>query len=597
MYISKVEISNFRSYASATFEFGKLNVIRGLNASGKSSLADAIEFALTGRCRGTDEGGKGASGLIRTGAKSASVTLHLLPKDSESAVNVRLTRILKESGTQVSMEAGGRTYTGRQVEEKLASIGMTRNLLTAALRVGRFAELDANDQKELLADLLKPEAIKVPKEFIDWAEKTEVTLEDLREIEKGAIEARAGYTATLRELGDPEPVPDPPKGQPSLTETRKKLDGLRAEQQKLSAKKATEENTWATKDARKRALPGLITAAQNAILDKATEEFHLAAIDNEPKRAQAVVTLEEVRSQLKTTDSLLATARKQEGVCPTCKQNWDTEELIADLEKKRKALSSRIPGLEGMIHNCADPGEARNALYEHRHGVVDAEKLSKELESLAELKLPTETLEWEKEINALEERIQKGQQVLIDLSTLEEKRSAYDRAKAQRAELEQKREQADKVAKWAGPNGVQAQMTGDKLPAFLKTVNSSLAAWNYGCDIRMEPFAVVVHKASAVASIVEVSEKLLSESEHWRLSLALQIALAKLTGIGLAILDRADVLAGASRGLAMRAIAEAGLDQAFILASAADRPKLPPVFTVFNLTIAESGETQVEKEQ
>ena len=78
MLIRALEANNFRKYETLTIndlpEYGVI-AISGLNESGKSSIGEAIFFALFGRIFNIDE--TGLSKLIRWGAKEASVKLTL----------------------------------------------------------------------------------------------------------------------------------------------------------------------------------------------------------------------------------------------------------------------------------------------------------------------------------------------------------------------------------------------------------------------------------------------------------------------------------------------------------------------------------------
>jgi len=76
MLIQSLEANNFRKYETLTIsdlpEYGVIT-ISGLNESGKSSIGEAIFFALFGRIFNIDE--TGLAKLIRWGAKEASVKL------------------------------------------------------------------------------------------------------------------------------------------------------------------------------------------------------------------------------------------------------------------------------------------------------------------------------------------------------------------------------------------------------------------------------------------------------------------------------------------------------------------------------------------
>lgn len=73
----ELNIENFLSYRSATVDFTNFSyaTIVGPNGVGKSSLLDAITFALFGRGRGVGAGGKDLDKLVRSGEDSCRVTL------------------------------------------------------------------------------------------------------------------------------------------------------------------------------------------------------------------------------------------------------------------------------------------------------------------------------------------------------------------------------------------------------------------------------------------------------------------------------------------------------------------------------------------
>ena len=48
MKLKSVEIRGFNKTASAKYEFSDINYIQGLNGSGKSTIIQAIQFALLG---------------------------------------------------------------------------------------------------------------------------------------------------------------------------------------------------------------------------------------------------------------------------------------------------------------------------------------------------------------------------------------------------------------------------------------------------------------------------------------------------------------------------------------------------------------------
>jgi DNA replication and repair protein RecF len=73
MYISRLNLQNYRNYQSETFEFSPgINIISGENAQGKTNVAEAIFFLCTGYSpRVTRE-----KQVINHNAKSAVITAY-----------------------------------------------------------------------------------------------------------------------------------------------------------------------------------------------------------------------------------------------------------------------------------------------------------------------------------------------------------------------------------------------------------------------------------------------------------------------------------------------------------------------------------------
>ena len=96
MLIKSLEAHNFRKYETLTVndlpEYG-LIAISGLNESGKSSIGEAIFFALFGRIFNIDE--TGLKKLIRWGADNASVKLTILGNSNEA---FQIHRTIDEKG-------------------------------------------------------------------------------------------------------------------------------------------------------------------------------------------------------------------------------------------------------------------------------------------------------------------------------------------------------------------------------------------------------------------------------------------------------------------------------------------------------------------
>ncbi len=155
-------LKNFLSYRDATLDFGGLHTacICGSNGAGKSSLLEAITWAIWGESRATVE-----DDVIYSGAKEVRVDFTF--QSNQQKYRVIRTRI--RGGTsvlefQIEIPSGFRSLTGKGVRATqdliLEHIKLDYDTFinSAYLRQGRADEFmlkRPTERKEILAELLK----------------------------------------------------------------------------------------------------------------------------------------------------------------------------------------------------------------------------------------------------------------------------------------------------------------------------------------------------------------------------------------------------------------------------------------------------------
>jgi hypothetical protein len=225
--LKNTTIKDFIGLRSADITFGAFNVFYGLNGAGKSSIADALAFALTGEV----VRGETVANVIRQGAKSAYVDV-----------------VLSATGTGIGREA---TKTGRKVHidgvplaEKDALPAIRKELpasdaaIRSALRAGAILDLKPAQLQQLLVELTGGAAFDATL-LADVAEalarrslKAPTTIAGLDVLATDAVAARkdAKRTATTEQANlDAIPVPSPRAADGVTVEhMRSKLTQLRA---------------------------------------------------------------------------------------------------------------------------------------------------------------------------------------------------------------------------------------------------------------------------------------------------------------------------------------------------------------------------------
>jgi exonuclease SbcC len=144
--ITTLNLSNFRNHASTQIPLDNINIFCGRNAAGKSSIKNAVEYLLTGRCSGlTDEAGRGAAeDLPRDGTEAATVMAVI---DGLGTV----TRSTGSSGLSVEGLSGPTKDQQTLLCERLSA---TTDVISAVVNTSRFLTLPPGEQKFILFALL-----------------------------------------------------------------------------------------------------------------------------------------------------------------------------------------------------------------------------------------------------------------------------------------------------------------------------------------------------------------------------------------------------------------------------------------------------------
>ena len=214
----QLTIKNFLSYRDATLDFRGLHTacICGSNGAGKSSLLEAITWAIWGESRAAAE-----DDVINTGAKD--VRVDFVFKTSGQIYRVIRTRQRGGSSVlefQIETPGGFRALTGKGVRATQDLIGEHIKLdydtfiNSAYLRQGRADEFmlkRPNERKEILAELLKlnqydeleERAKELSRQFKARAEELERSLESMKtqlQQREAIAQKQANLEAELNQL-------------------------------------------------------------------------------------------------------------------------------------------------------------------------------------------------------------------------------------------------------------------------------------------------------------------------------------------------------------------------------------------------------------
>jgi DNA repair exonuclease SbcCD ATPase subunit len=505
MKIQRIKLKNFRSHKHTVISFERINFIRGMNKSGKSSIAVAIEMALAGRCAVTDEAGKGFEQLIRHGEQTATITLEC----STFIITLQLDR---STGRTLRVETGGHTFLGKQAQEWIAENVATPDVVNAAMNAWRFMDSSENEQAALLARVLLPTKLELAPEVSAWLAGSRLSVVErpslfatIEATHKAIAAARTEVNRKLRDLKaivEPEPDDEPKAGTVTA---------------QMAERRAAVEKSIATI---KTGLPDLQAKllgqeARQALEAKAKLRERLPELRAALSREQADLA--------KLTEHL---KHDKAGTCPTCNAQLSDEAretLFAPFRQMVVASGAAIERLEKELQVASEDGESAA-----KQVSVDNANRQQCRDTEAQLRYQQENLE---AINATK--------TLVATATFEARMATYREQVKERTQAETRLGELEKLLDYFGPHGIKAKLITERLGLFTDRVNAVLDWWGYSMEFSIEPYALKLTEVDPETGAAgpPLIPNQLSASERYRLGVAFGVAIADWTGLRLLVAD------------------------------------------------------------
>lgn len=559
MPIHRIRIKDYRSLHSVDIEPGRVTVITGPAGTGKTSIVEAILYALTGRNQWTDDRGAGVKTQVSLGAKKAEVQVDwqdaqgevhefaraIPPPAGVKALQDRIDGVLEVPPDVVAAQLSTRRFLSMPVKEQE---DLLQGLLSPPLTVDRWA-VEMNAWDEDLPDLgtwFSPRFEKIP---------MKKTLVEYAEIERCA--AKKLRTDLVNEVRVKESTAKPERV------TQERVDALRTEWQEMATEIAT---------LRERSAGGAdLYAAQHAAWEQRRRQHeeaattitrldaHLAAALAKPHPDTPSPTSTELAKRLADAEAKIPGIEARldavngeydrlvcgKGACPT--GTCARAEMEA-VHRQQVAIRTELEQAQAACH----------ALQAQRHQAELAEnalssmlaferQLQRNLDEaqarLDALPAPGE----EPQASATDPRIAEMEKRQAEVAALGREsaatRSAYESWERGQAAVDELRAKLakleDEVLRWeavfvcVGPRGIKSKLMAERLVEMAGQVSDLL---NEYFDARFRivhgPWAVEVNQGDGWLPVQQVSW-----SWQARVSACLQIVLARCSGFPVLVVD------------------------------------------------------------
>ncbi|MCS9888346.1 AAA family ATPase [Pseudomonas aeruginosa] len=522
MRITKLEITNFQGLRHAALDVSApVLLVAGHNGAGKSSLLDAISHAFTGK-PGRVAQKQHIGQLITEGAKKGEARVEWLD------------------------EAGEVQACGVALPSGKGSPLADSPFLPFVLDASRFAALDAKDRRRVLFDLTGASASASPAEVgkrlkakgIDLAlfEKVKPLLRSgfsamVGQAKDYASEARGAWKAVTGENYGSEKANGWEPEAPPVIVSEEELESARAElrataqdldeaQQTLGSSKRAHAEAQA-RASRITALRDTAALADRRRNKLATDEANQDEWSEKVMAAEAAASGEPAHQPL---------------TCPHCQGAVDLQagQLVAHQPPAKVADPEAAKRLE----------EYRGYLASAQRAVANSQRDLKESEAAA---AQAAALEAETAQAPSAEAIANGEQAINELRQARDRQQAKVQslqeafnAAAQRQDvIKQAAGFHAEVCAWSAladalsPAGIPAEILADAIGPVNELLQrlSGTAGWS---PVQISADIDVTFGGRLYG--------LLSESERWRCDATLALAIATISGLRLALLDRLDVL-------------------------------------------------------
>lgn len=570
MKITKLHLKAFRSFLDVELDLSApRTLIGGVVGSGKSSCRESLRYALCGKCLDWNGQVLDLGDLPPTFANgSASVAVSV---DGLGTVD----RTWHKPASPVLQVAAFTGTTTAQQQALYDALKTSEPFLQAVIDSDVFRRLHHADAKKLMLELLNVRVTTDDGTFT----LAQLDAKYLQVFEERK-QAKARYKVSS------VPMQPQPQEHPPLPAIEKRLATLRAELETAWRDGGTvtgQRQTFQARLAQLR-LPNspVLAISEEAAMDQVADlEERLAMMEDGagealPEQPAPAAGTTERRTWLLTQIPVID-GHEPDGGCvldaaipcetPRAKFRKQAKSMKMELGTLPAPAPASIPAVNPLtaVRKRLDELKATLQIYADFRA-LHAERFRQREDLQTELDALPKTDDREAQIADLKGRIEKGTGILKAAQAHQEALSAFERATLAHQALEAEVVRLESACEVYGPSGARVPALESAVGPFLERVN--LLTGKFGWTVRfvLEPWGVVVNDRPF---------ETFSRSEQYRIGVSIQLAIAEMSGLNLAVIDELDMLDVQTKNIVGRMLYESPVGQIIIMGTREPDSPLP----------------------
>ena len=372
MIFTKLKLNNFKSHQNTVIGFNKgISVIVGENGAGKSTILEAISFALF-----KQHTAKRMDDLVRNNANSMSVELEFVSNGKEYKIVREKKSNLKSSIYTKTSSDGGFVHicTGdKEVNEEIRQIlDIDSDLFLNAIyiRQGEIAELvdkTPSEKKLLIAKLLGLDSLeKAWKNLLPYINDYENKLSELKGKLYNSKELKEEHEQKKEELNAikdkghelEEQIEDVTKSLKEISENKRDMETEKEIYEKLIQNLEIEKNNLTKLESDKRSIQENLDKIRESEEQISRLEKYVSKLDVYLDFEKSVITIQNLKEDEKRINDKLTSIDEQNKVLADKKENYDkflaSEEEISKLNDEKVQYEKELATMTKLEQDKKD---------------------------------------------------------------------------------------------------------------------------------------------------------------------------------------------------------------------------------------------------